>query len=105
MTIDNQLEIIVNRIVERYHPEKIILFGSMAEGTATDKSDIDLLLVKETNSPPYERAAGIRRLLKDLLLPMDILVYTPDEIEKDRKRKFSFVYQVLKSGKVLYARQ
>lgn len=104
MTTDNQLKIIVNRIVEFYHPETIILFGSMAEGTATHESDIDLLLVKDTSDPPVERAAGIRRSLKDILLPMDILVFTPDEIEKDRNRKFSFVYQVMKSGKVLYAR-
>lgn len=104
MTTDNQLKIIVNRIVEFYHPETIILFGSMAEGIATDESDIDLLLVKDTSDPPVERAAEIRRSLKDILLPMDILVFTPDEIEKDRNRKFSFVYQVMKSGKVLYAR-
>jgi len=104
MPSDNQLEIIVKRIVEFYSPEKIILFGSMADGTASLESDIDLLLVKKTDVPPVERAAGIRKSLKDILLPLDILVFTPDEIAKDVNRKFSFIYQVMKSGKVVYAR-
>ncbi|MFH1937586.1 MAG: nucleotidyltransferase domain-containing protein [Bacteroidota bacterium] len=105
MVSDKLLESIVNRIVEVYHPEKIILFGSLVDGTYTERSDIDLLLIKDTHEHPVDRAAVIRRSLRDILLPMDILVYTPDEIEKDRQRKYSFIYHVLTSGKVLYARQ
>ncbi|MFH1160758.1 MAG: nucleotidyltransferase domain-containing protein [bacterium] len=105
MVTKQQLDRIVLRIIHLYQPEKIILFGSYANGTAKDNSDLDLLLVKDTNEAPVDRAALIRKSLRDFLLPMDILVYTPDEVEKDKNRKFTFVYQVLKSGKVLYARK
>jgi len=81
----------------------VILFGSYASGNAKEGSDLDLMLVKQTNEDPINRAAGIRKALKDLFIPMDILVYTPAEIEKDKERKFTFIHDVLKSGKVIYA--
>jgi len=103
MVSRQELDLLVSRIVEIYQPEKVILFGSYANGNAHEGSDLDLLLIKKTNENPVNRAAGIRKALRDFLLPMDILVYTPSEIEKDKTRKFTFIYEVLKSGKVLYA--
>ncbi|MDP1621424.1 MAG: nucleotidyltransferase domain-containing protein [Bacteroidales bacterium] len=91
------------RIVEVYQPEKIILFGSYASGNAHEGSDLDFLLVKQTDENPLNRAAGLRKSLRDFLLPMDILVYTPSEIAKDKEQKFTLIHDVLKSGKVLYA--
>ena len=104
MMASHQLEEIVARIIEVYHPEKIILFGSYANGSAKDSSDIDLLLVKHTNELPVDRAAMVRTSLRSFSFPMDILVYTPEEIENFKGSKFSFVSQVLKSGKILYER-
>ncbi|MCX6249221.1 MAG: nucleotidyltransferase domain-containing protein [Bacteroidetes bacterium] len=97
-----KLDEIVKRIVEVYQPEKVILFGSYANGTAKETSDIDLLLVKQTDEVPVERAVTVRRSLRGFLFPMDILVYTPKEIENSSRNKFSFVSRVLKSGKILY---
>jgi uncharacterized protein len=99
-----KLQQIVDRIIEVYGPEKIILFGSYANGTAKESSDIDLLLVKETNEVPVDRASFVRNSLRSFLLPMDILVYTPEEIERSKETKYSFISQVLKSGKILYER-
>jgi predicted nucleotidyltransferase len=101
----SQLEMdrVVSRIVDFYQPEMVVLFGSYATGNAHEGSDLDLLLVKQTNENPLNRAAGLRRALRDILIPMDILVYTPSEIAKDKERKFTFIHDVLKSGKVLYA--
>ena len=101
----SQLEMdhVVSRIVELYQPELVILFGSYANGNANEGSDLDLLLVKQTNEPPLNRAAGLRKAMRDILLPMDILVYTPAEIAKDKERKFTFIHDVFKSGRVLYA--
>ena len=98
-----ELDHVVSRIVDFYQPEMVILFGSYATGQANEGSDLDLLLVKQTDENPVNRAAGIRKELRDLLLPMDILVYTPSEIANDKERKFTFIYDVLKSGKILYA--
>ena len=103
MVSQQDLDNVVSRIVEFYQPEKVILFGSYASGNAHEGSDLDLLLVKQTDEHPFNRAAGIRKALRDILLPMDILVYTPSEIANDQERKFTFIHDVLKSGKVLYA--
>ena len=102
MMAAGQLDEIISQIVAVYQPEKIILFGSYANGTANENSDIDLLLVKHTNEVPVDRSATVRKSLRGFLFPMDILVYTPEEIEHSKESKFSFVSQVLKSGKVLY---
>lgn len=104
MVTEQDLGRLVSRIVEFYQPEKVILFGSYANGNADENSDLDLLLIKETDEHPLNRAAGIRKALRDVLLPMDILVYTPSEISKDQERKFTFIHDVLKSGRILYAR-
>jgi len=103
----SQIEIdrVIDRIVEVYQPEKVILFGSYASGNASEDSDLDFLLVKQTNEAPVARAAGIRKALRDFLLPMDILIYTPDEIERDKDRKSTFIHNVLKSGRIVYAGQ
>jgi predicted nucleotidyltransferase len=103
MVSNQELDSLVSRIVEFYQPEMVILFGSYAYGNPHEGSDLDLLLIKQTNEHPLNRAAGLRMALRDMLLPMDILVYTPAEIAKDKERKFTFIYDVLKSGKVLYA--
>lgn len=103
MVSQQELNRLVLRIVEVYQPEKIILFGSYASGNAHEGSDLDFLLVKQTDENPLNRAAGLRKSLRDFLLPMDILVYTPSEIAKDKEQKFTLIHDVLKSGKVLYA--
>ena len=103
MVSDKDLNKVVSRIVEFYQPEKIILFGSYAQGNPNENSDLDLILIKETNEPALDRAEGIHKALRDLFLPMDILVYTPSEISKDKDRKFTFIHDVLKTGKILYA--
>lgn len=104
MLAAQQLKEIVARIIDVYQPEKIILFGSYANGNAKESSDIDLLLVKQTKEIPVDRAITVRKSLRDFLFPMDILVYTPDEIENFKGSKFSFISQVLKSGKIIYER-
>jgi len=104
MMAAQQLEEIIAQIIEVYQPEKIILFGSYANGTAKESSDLDLLLVKRTNEIPFDRVTKVRKSLRGFLFPMDILVYTPEEIENFKGSKFSFVSQVLKSGKIIYER-
>lgn len=103
MVTEQEINNVVSRIVEFYKPEKIILFGSYALGNADENSDLDLLLIKDTAEPPINRAEGIHKALRDLFLPMDILVYTPNEILNDQDRKFTFIHDVLKTGKILYA--
>jgi predicted nucleotidyltransferase len=96
------LDEIVSRIVEHAHPEKIILFGSCARGTAHEGSDIDLLIIRRFDPSDTRRYLGIRRYLRGLKVPMDIVVYTPQEIRQWRDVPGSLVHEVFQTGRVLY---
>ena len=73
------LETITARIVQAIQPQKVILFGSWARGERGRHSDIDLLIVHDSSLPRPQRYAQVRRLFWGMGLPMDILVYTPEE--------------------------
>lgn len=96
---------IVERIKVRFHPEKIILFGSHATETATEESDIDLLIVAETDLPSHERFPAISRLLGDYPVALDVILKTPQEYERTRAVVNHIVYFADKYGKVVYERR
>jgi uncharacterized protein len=72
------------RIAEKFHPERIILFGSQAKGTADDKSDVDLLVICRVTGKRRAVATEIDRSLRGLRIARDIVVITPDEYERDK---------------------
>ncbi len=84
--------------------ETVILFGSYARGEANGESDVDLLVVMESDLPRYKRSRELYKLFKPYPFGMDLIVYTPEEIEKGKKSPLSFLSTVLKEGKTLYAR-
>lgn len=101
--VDNGLmNEIVRRIVDISHPEKVILFGSRARGDARLDSDIDLLVVADDPQPRSLRASVLYGVLSDILIPMDILVYSPQEIEEWRDVPQAFVTTAVREGSVLY---
>ncbi|MBM2817020.1 MAG: hypothetical protein HW421_3782 [Ignavibacteria bacterium] len=104
MISENQLKELVDKIVKEYHPEKILLFGSYSDGSANNDSDLDLLVIKESHESRSNRIADLRmRLLKyKFEFPIDVLVYTNKELQDENLGRFSFIYNVLKSGKVVY---
>lgn len=94
----------LNRILEGlrlYRPRKVILFGSFARGDYHAASDVDLLLIKETDRPFVERIGDVLAVC-DYSIPMNPLVYTPDEFTKMHKAGNPFIEQVLKEGKIIY---
>lgn len=95
---------LVEKIAATYQPEKIMLFGSYATGRATDDSDVDLLIIKDTGVPRHQRGREVRRFLYGLKIPMDIVVATPQELEQDRLQPYSFLATALHSAKTLYER-
>jgi predicted nucleotidyltransferase len=98
------LQSIATRIAEAIHPQKIILFGSWARGERGPHSDIDLLIIQESALPRPQRYAQVRRLFWGMGLPMDILVYTPEEFARYQSVPGSFTHTVTHEGRVLYAR-
>ncbi len=101
-----QLNDIVKILVTNCHPEKIVLFGSYAKGTANENSDVDLVIIKKTDLPGFKRPIEFQKALRAggrrWLIPMDILVYTPEEIEKYGKNPISFIHEIFSTGKTLY---
>lgn len=95
---------ITEKIRTQYNPQEIILFGSYAYGNPGKGSDLDLLIIKETNEKYRERALSVRRILSEEngLIGLDILVYTPKEIAKRMEVGDSFLTKVFKEGVVLY---
>ncbi|MDQ6695358.1 MAG: nucleotidyltransferase domain-containing protein [Chloroflexota bacterium] len=99
---DEMMLEIVRRIVSVSRPAKIILFGSRARGEARPDSDIDLLVITESEEPRYRRAAPLYGALSDIPIPMDVLVYRPQEVEEWSDVRQAFVTTAIREGKVLY---
>lgn len=95
---------IVNKIVSGYNPEKIILFGSYATGNPNEDSDLDLFVIKDTDLPRPKRVVQVRKMIYGSMIPIDLIVYTPKEIDESKDNKFGFVHEVLNTGKILYER-
>ena len=98
------LELIVETLVRAHPLERIVLFGSHATGHSQWDSDLDLLIVWQTELPPLERVLETRRLLAGIDSPLDIVVYTPDELNYWKQAPSSFASQVLAEGTTLYER-
>ncbi|MCI4625205.1 MAG: nucleotidyltransferase domain-containing protein [Candidatus Magnetoovum sp. WYHC-5] len=90
------------KIISNFNPEKIILFGSFAYGHPDFNSDIDLLVVMNTALPPYERAVPIRKALRDIGFPFDIIVKTPYELICYQDIVGTIAYTAIHKGKILY---
>jgi len=94
----------VKRIVRRFQPDRIILFGSHAKGTAGADSDVDLLVVMPVKGSKREAAVQIGVALHDIPLAKDIIVTTPEEFEWRKEVVGTIERPAAREGKVLYAR-
>jgi len=95
---------IVNRIALTFNPEKIFLFGSYASGNPTLDSDLDLLIIQNSKLPRHKRVFEIRKSLIGSMIPLDIIVYTPEEFESEKEIRYSFINNAIKTSKLLYER-
>jgi len=93
---------IVRRIVEGAHPERIILFGSYAYGTPRRDSDVDLIVVKRDVVSKRRESVRIRKLLRGILLPFDIIVVRPEEFEFYKDEPGSIFKEAFRKGVVIY---
>ena len=107
MTTDttDRLNTITQKLVERIQPEKIVVFGSYATGQAKPESDVDLLIILESNLRRDQRQEAISQVLRPRDFPVDILAYTPSEVSACTNDPHSFLRYILTTGKVLYDRQ
>src|SRR2546425_4674478 len=95
---------LVRRIVEQFAPEKIILFGSHARGDAGPDSDVDLLVVMRVEGSKRDRTIEVRKALAGMGLAKDVIVATPEEVEKYRDLVGTIIHPAMREGKLLYER-
>lgn len=102
MTVETIISTMVERIVGRFQPARVVLFGSYARGTAIESSDVDLLVVMGNVQDKRRAAVEIRRSLGDLPVSKDIVVTTPDEIASRGDVVGSILHAALREGVTVY---
>ena len=103
-TTEQAIQMMVERLVDRFDPDQIILFGSQARGTAGPGSDVDLLVIMPVSGSKRAKQLEMRVALHDITVPKDIILATPDEVARRRDIVGTIIRPALREGKVLYAR-
>jgi predicted nucleotidyltransferase len=103
-TTDQAIQAMVERLVDHFDPDQIILFGSQARGTAMPGSDVDLLVIMPVTGSKREKRVEMRVALHDITVPKDILLATPEEVLRDKDLVGTIIRPALLEGRVLYAR-
>lgn len=101
--LSKEIRRMVDLIVKRFHPEKVILFGSHARGEAGPDSDVDLLVVMPVSGSKREKQLEIRVALHGFKIPMDLVVTTPEDFEWRKDIPGTIERPAMLEGKVLYA--
>lgn len=105
MKITNKdISFIIDRIVKGYKPDKIWLFGSFSNEKQNESSDIDLLIIKQTDIRPIKRPAEIHKLFDPYIYDLDVLVYTPNEFNEQKDQINTIAFVVNNEGKIVYER-
>lgn len=102
--VPKEVRLMADRIVKQFRPERIILFGSSARGTAGPDSDVDLLVVMPVEGSRREKAVEIGVALHDIRVPKDIVVTTPESFAWRKDVVGTLEYPAVREGIVLYAR-
>jgi predicted nucleotidyltransferase len=104
MDLTDQLPEITRRIIRTSNPDKIILFGSYARGNCSADSDLDLLIIVPNIEHTRQESIRVRRALRGLLVPVDIVIATPEQISRLGNVAGLVYRSALSEGKVLYER-
>lgn len=107
MISEKTIQEAAGRLVEKFHPDRIILFGSYARGTADEHSDVDFLVITRAAERVNRRRlmSEMDQALRGLALARDIVILTPDEFEEDKEIPGTIARYVSKEGRVLYERK
>ena len=91
----------IKQALEAYEPERIYVFGSWARGAQDELSDLDIVVIKKTTKPFFDRLRDVASLLPLSFGSVDILVYTPEEFSRMNEEGDAFVEMILEEGLVL----
>ena len=98
------VDVVVDAIVRDFSPKMIVLFGSVARGTADGDSDMDLMVVMDTDEKHTRRSSDVQMALwrRKIVLDADIIVVTPEEYEENKGNEHSFIHEIVSTGKVVF---
>jgi predicted nucleotidyltransferase len=105
MVTDETLRLATDRLVEQFRPQRVILFGSQARGTADARSDVDLLVICPVSPEAGSRRAlmvAMDRALRGVDIATDVIILTPEEFERDRQIPGTVARPAWREGRVLY---
>ena len=94
----------VRRIVAVARPDKIVVFGSQARGDVHPRSDLEVLVIRDSSEPRYLRSAPLYTALADLPAEIEVFVYTPAEVAEWANVRPALVITALREGEVVYER-
>ena len=103
-TARKAIRLIADKLKESYNPAKMILYGSYAWDLPGEDSDIDLLVIKDTEETPHRRNVNARKLVSSLRrgYGLDILVITPEELKSRLEIGDQFLQEIISRGETLY---
>ncbi|HEX6100519.1 MAG TPA: methyltransferase domain-containing protein [Thermoanaerobaculia bacterium] len=106
MASAEKIDEVIRLIVANYDPDEIMLFGSHARGNPSDRSDVDMLILKETDEPFPRRVRTLQHLLQGMLLRFDINVYTRRELERAMEHPYSLIHRVVtRQARTVYSKR
>ena len=101
MVAMSQIEDLGQRIGREFRPDRVVLFGSYARGTATGDSDVDLLVILPFEGKSVHQSVAIRMRLRPTF-PVDLIVRTPEKVQERLELGDDFMREIMEEGKVLY---
>ncbi len=103
-SVSAAIDRMVERIVAKFQPQQVILFGSRARGDARADSDVDLLVVMDFEGTAFDKGSDVRLALHDILVPKDIIVTKPEDFAWRKDVVGTIEWPAAREGKVLYSR-
>ena len=100
--LESELVRVLDILIAEYQPEAVYLFGSLAGGTVSEWSDLDLVIIKDTDESFYDRIATVLKLTRPKV-GTDICVYTPTEWTELKQQRQFVKQEIIRQGKLLYA--
>lgn len=95
---------VAKQIADQFHPDKIILFGSYAYGKPRPESDVDLLVIMDTLLRSRQQRLEISRAISPRPFPLDVIIYTPQQVKERLAMQDFFLQEITTRGKVIYER-
>ena len=102
MISEEKIQSAARLLGEAARPAKVVLFGSYARGESREDSDVDFLVIEPAIENRLEEIVRLRQVLRPFRIPVDILVYTEEEVRKRKDWCSGALYWALREGKVLY---